>query len=60
MGTVEITIEEYRELILKAYKYDKIREIRVNPKSWDISDEEALLFDVPEEELKAIRERSPF
>lgn len=60
MGTVEITIEEYRELILKAYKYDKIREIRVNPKNWDISDEEALLFDVPEEELKAIRERSPF
>ena len=60
MGTVEITIEEYRELILKAYKYDKIREIRVNPKKWDISDEEALLFDVPEEELKAIRERSPF
>ena len=60
MGTVEITIEEYRELILKADKYDKIREIRVNPKNWDISDEEALLFDVPEEELKAIRERSPF
>ena len=60
MGTVEITIEEYKELILKAYKYDKIRDIRVNPKNWDISDEEALLFDVPEEELKAIRERSPF
>ena len=60
MGTVEITIEEYRELILKAYKYDKIREIRVNPKNWDISDEEALLFDVPEEERKAIKERRPF
>ena len=60
MGTVEITMEEYRELILKADKYDKIREIRVNPKNWDISDEEALLCDVPEEELKAIRERSPF
>ena len=60
MGTVEITIEEYKELILKAYKYDKIREIRVNPKNWDISDEEALLFDVPEEEKKAIKERRPF
>ena len=60
MGTVEITIEEYKELILKAYKYDKIREIRVNPKNWDISDEEALLFDVPEEERKAIKERRPF
>ena len=60
MGTVEITIEEYKELILKAYKYDKIREIRVNPKNWDISDEEALLFDVSEEEKKAIKERRPF
>ena len=57
---ITISLEEYKELILKAYKYDKIREIRVNPKNWDISDEEALLFDVPEEELKAIRERSPF
>ena len=57
---ITISLEEYKELILKAYKYDKIREIRVNPKNWDISDEEALLFDVPEEELKAIRERRPF
>ena len=57
---VTINLKEYRELILKAYKYDKIREIRVNPKNWDISDEEALLFDVSEEEKKAIRERRPF
>lgn len=60
MGTVEITIEEYRELILKAYKYDKLREIRVNINNWDISDEEAVLFDVSEEERKAIKERRPF
>ena len=26
MNTVEITTEEYRELVLKAYKYDKLRE----------------------------------
>ena len=57
---ITISLEEYRELILKAYKYDKIREIRVNPKNWDISDEEALLFDVSEEEKKAIKERRPF
>ena len=57
---ITISLEEYKELILKAYKYDKIREIRVNPKNWDISDEEALLFDVSEEEKKAIKERRPF
>ena len=57
---ITISLEEYKELILKAYKYDKLREIRVNPKNWDISDEEVVLFDVPEEELKVIRERRPF
>ena len=57
---ITISLEEYKELILKAYKYDKIREIRVNPKNWDISDEEVVLFDVSEEERKAINERRPF
>lgn len=57
---VTINLKEYRELILKAYKYDKLREIRVNINNWDISDEEALLFDVSEEERKAIKERRPF
>ena len=32
----------------------------VNINNWDISDEEALLFDVSEEERKAIKERRPF
>ena len=57
---VTINLKEYRELILKAYKYDKLREIRVNINNWDISDEEALLFDVSEEEKKAMKERRPF
>ena len=57
---VTINLKEYRELILKAYKYDKLREIRVNINNWDISDEEALLFDISEEERKAIKERRPF
>ena len=57
---ITISLEEYKELILKAYKYDKRREIRVNPKNGDISDEEAVLFDVSEEERKAIKERRPF
>ena len=57
---ITINLKEYRELILKAYKYDKLREIRVNINNWDISDEEALLFDVSEEEKKAIKERRPF
>ena len=57
---ITISLEEYKELIIKAYKYDKLREIRVNINNWDISDEEALLFDVSEEEKKAIKERRPF
>lgn len=57
---ITISLEEYKELILKAYKYDKLKEIRVNIDNWDISDEEALLFDVSEEEKKAIKERRPF
>ena len=57
---ITISLEEYKELILKAYKYDKLREIRVNINNWDISDEEAVLFDVSEEERKAIKERRPF
>ena len=57
---ITISLEEYKELILKAYKYDKLREIRVNINNWDISDEEALLFDISEEERKAIKERRPF
>lgn len=57
---ITISLEEYKELILKAYKYDKLREIRVNINNWDIPDEEALLFDVSEEERKAIKERRPF
>ena len=57
---ITISLEEYKELILKAYKYDKLREIRVNINNWDISDEEALLFDVSEEEKKTIKERRPF
>ena len=57
---ITISLEEYKELILKAYKYDKLREIRVNINNWDISDEEALLFDVSEEEKKEIKERRPF
>ena len=57
---ITISLEEYKELILKAYKYDKLRERRVNINNWDISDEESLLFDVSEEKKKAIKERRPF
>ena len=30
MGEVTITAREYRELVLKAYKYDKLRAIYVS------------------------------
>ena len=43
-----------------AAKGKKIREDEAAKQGRDISDEEALLFDVSEEEKKAIRERRPF
>ena len=55
MGEVTITAEEYKVLVLKAYKYDKLREKAVN--SSFVSDCEAIIFELTEEELKSIEER---
>ena len=55
MGTVIITAEEYRELVLKAYKYDKLREKCVSH-SYATTDEE-ILFDITEEEKELMEER---
>ena len=55
MGTVMITAEEYRELVLKAYKYDKLRE-KCLSHSYATTEEE-ILFDITEEEKKAMEER---
>ena len=56
MGTVMITAEEYRELVLKAYKYDKLRENCVAGRY--ATTEEDILFDITDAEKKEMKERS--
>ena len=56
MGTVIITAEEYRELVLKAYKYDKLRENCVAGRY--ATTEEDILFDITDAEKKEMKERS--
>ena len=55
MGTVMITAKEYRELVLKAYKYDKLRAICVSG-SYATTEEE-ILFNITEEEKEFMKER---
>ena len=56
MNTVEITTEEYRKLVLKAYKYDKLRKKCVAGKYSTM--EEDMLFDITDEEKEEMKERS--
>lgn len=56
MGDVTITAEEYRVLVLKAYKYDKLREDCVAGKY--STTEEDILFDITDAEKKEMEERS--
>lgn len=56
MGTVTITAEEYRELVLKAYKYDKLRENCVAGRY--ATTEEDILFDITNVEKKEMERRS--
>ena len=55
MGEVTITAEEYRELVLKAYKYDELRAICVSG-SYATTKEE-ILFNITEEEKEFMKER---
>ena len=55
MGEVTITAKEYRVLVLKAYKYDKLRETCASH-SYATTEEE-ILFDLTEEEKEFIKER---
>ena len=55
MGEVTITAEEYRVLVLKAYKYDKLREKCVSH-SYATTEEE-ILFDITDEEKELMEER---
>ena len=55
MGEVTITAEEYRELVLKAYKYDKLRTSCVSGSY--ATTEEDILFDITDAEKKEMKER---
>ena len=52
---VMISSAEYRELVLKAYKYDKLRE-RCLTSTYTTTLED-ILFDITEEEQKAMEDR---
>ena len=56
MGEVTITAEEYRELVLKAYKYDKQRENCIA--GMYTTTKEDILFDITDAENKEMEERS--
>lgn len=56
MEEVTITTKEYRELVLKAYKYDKLRENCIAGKY--TTTKEDILFDITDEEKKEMEERS--
>ena len=56
MGEITITAEEYRELVIKAYKYDKLRKKCVAGKYSTM--EEDMLFDITDEEKEEMKERS--
>ena len=56
MGEITITAKEYRELVIKAYKYDKLRKKCVAGKYSTM--EEDMLFDITDEEKEEMKERS--
>ena len=58
METVTITAMEYRDLVLKAYKYDKLRKVCVSH-SYATTEEE-ILFDITDKEKELMKERSNY
>lgn len=55
VGTVEITTDEYKKLVLKADKYDRLR-ARCVAGAFATMQEE-ILYDITEKEQKAMEER---
>ena len=55
VGAVVITTEEYKDLVLKADKYDRLRE-RCVAGTYATTQEE-IMFDITEKEQKAMEER---
>lgn len=58
MGEVTITAMEYRDLVIKAYKYDKLRENCVTGRYATM--EEDILFDITDAEKNEMEERSNY
>lgn len=58
MGEVTITAKEYRVLVIKAYKYDKLRENCVTGRYATM--EEDILFDITDAEKNEMKERSNY
>ena len=58
MEEVTITAMEYRDLVLKAYKYDKLRAACVSGSY--ATTEEDILFDITDAEKKEMKERSNY
>ena len=58
MGEVTITAMEYRDLEIKAYKYDKLRENCVTGRYATM--EEDILFDITDAEKNEMKERSNY
>ena len=56
MGEVTITAKEYRVLVTKAYKYDKLREDCVAGRYTTMKED--ILFDITDAEKKEMEERS--
>lgn len=55
VGAVVITTEEYKDLVLKANKYDLLRERTVN--STFATSDEVVIFELTGEELNDIEKR---
>ena len=55
VNVIMITTDEYKELVLKAYKYDKLRERCVA--GIFATTQEEIMFDITEKEQKAMEER---
>ena len=56
MGEITITAKEYRELVIKAYKYEKLRKKCVA--GMYTTTKEDILFDITDAEKKEMEERS--
>lgn len=55
MGTVIVSAEEYKELVIKSHKYETLRIKAVNSNT--VLDYEISIFELTPEELNAIEER---